>query len=256
MVWNPDQYLRFCEERSLPFHHLVTTVDHLEPSLVVDLGCGTGHLTITLLDRWPAARLIGIDSSKEMIGRARAVADSERLRFEVGEILDWQAPEPADLILANACFHWIEDQRTLFGHLVPQLAEQGVLAFQVPANHSEPSHTLLWELCSNPRWRCRLDGLPATGAREPQWYIDELSTRGLEVTTWQTTYFHLLEGQDPVLEWVRGTVLRPVLERLPEDRQATFLNAYAALLKDAYPDRDGTTVFPFTRTFVVATKSQ
>jgi trans-aconitate 2-methyltransferase len=256
MTWDPDLYLRFSEERSLPFHHLVASIGRLSPSIVIDLGCGTGHLTATLVDRWPATRVIGIDSSEQMIGRARAAADSERLRFEVGEILGWHSPQPVDLILANACFQWIEDHRRLFGHLVPQLAEQGVLAFQVPANHSEPSHSLLGELCSSPPWRDRLHGLPATNVREPRWYLEELGDRGFDVTSWQTTYFHVLEGEDPVLEWVRGTVLRPIVERLPDDRQGPFLNAYAALLKDAYPDRDGTTVFPFTRTFVVATRSE
>jgi len=255
MIWNPDQYLRFAEQRALPFHHLVAALELLEPASVVDLGCGTGELTATLLDRWPAARVTGVDSSEEMIDRARSREVVGRLRFEAADITRWQSPEPVDLMFSNACFHWVDDHRALFHHLLPQLAEKGVLALQVPANHTEASHTLLRELCSSPRWRDRLDGLPTTGVREAQWYIDELGGRGLGVTAWQTTYFHLLEGENPVLEWVRGTALRPILEGLPESHHAGLLDEYGALLRNAYPPRDGRTLFPFTRTFVVAAKT-
>jgi len=251
MLWDPNQYLRFAAERALPFRHLVAAVDHLEPSTVVDLGCGPGGLTATLLERWPKARITGIDTSEEMIGHARRRAVSGRLEFEVGEASTWNASESVDLMLANASFHWIDDHHHLFDHLLPMLADGGVFAFQVPANHTEPSHTLLGELCSSPRWSEWLDGLPTTGVREPEWYIEELSGSALEVTAWQTTFFHILKGDDSVLEWVRGTTLRPVIERLPEDEHAGFLDEYGALLRDAYPSRDGNTIYPFKRTFVV-----
>jgi trans-aconitate 2-methyltransferase len=253
--WDPDRYLRFAAERALPFHHLVASLRHLEPATVVDLGCGTGGLTATLLDRWPAAHIIGVDNSEEMIERARHEAVSGRLQFEVGDVSRWSASYAVDVMVANACFHWIEDHRTLFEHLLPQLAADGVLAFQVPANHTEPSHLLLRELCSSTRWRDRLDGLPSTGIQEPQWYIDDLGGRGLEVTAWLTTYYHALEGEDPVLEWVRGTTLRPILERLPEEDHEVFLGEYGELLRDAYPERGGKTVFPFKRIFVIAAKT-
>ncbi len=139
--------------------------------------------------------------------------------------------------------------------MLPQLTGRGVLAFQVPANHTEPSHTLLRELCSNPRRRNRLGGLPITGVRNPQWYNDELGDRGLEVTAWQTTYFHLLEGEDPVLEWVHGTALRPILAALPESEHQGFLGEYSESLRKAYPERGGKTVFPFKRIFVIAVKT-
>ncbi len=164
------------------------------------------------------------------------------------------ASEPVDLMLANACFHWIDDHRRLLDHLLPQLADGGVLAFQVPANHTEPSHTILGELCSSLRWRDQLEGIPRTEVHEPQWYLDELGARGHSVDAWQTTYFHVLEGDDPVLEWMRGTTLRPVLERLSEEEHGEFLEEYGVLLREAYPSHDGKTVFPFQRIFVVANK--
>jgi trans-aconitate 2-methyltransferase len=255
MSWDPDQYRRFSPERTLPFHHLVAAIGRLNPPIVVDLGCGTGELTSTLLERWPEVRIIGIDNSEEMIARGQSRAVPGRLQFEVADIGRWLAPVAVDLMISNACFHWINDHRSLFDHLLPQLAEDGVLAFQVAANHTEPSHTLLHRLCSSPRWRDRLDGLPTTGVREPQWYIDELGNRGLEVSAWQTTYFHLLDGDNPVLEWVRGTTLGPILERLPEAERDNFLEEYGALLREAYPARGGRTVFPFKRTFVIAVKA-
>jgi trans-aconitate 2-methyltransferase len=236
-------------------HHLVASIDHPAPEIVVDLGCGIGTLTATLLDRWPGATVVGIDSSAEMIEHAQGLAVPGKLRFEVADISAWRAREPVDLAIANASLHWIDDHRTLFDHLLPQMAADGVFAFQVPANHTEPSHTLLREHSSNQRWRDRLDGLPRTGVREPQWYLTELGVRGLDVTVWQTTFFHLLEGEDPVLEWVLGTTLRPILDRLQEHEQEEFLAEYRGLLAEAYPERDGTTVFPFRRTFVVARHS-
>ena len=251
MTWDPDRYLRFAIERSLPFHHLVAAIGELDPSVVVDLGCGPGLLTESLLERWPTAQIVGVDSSEEMIDHARRRKIQGRLRFEVADISCWRIPDPADLMISNACFHWIEDHRALFDHLLPQLADNGVLAFQVPANHSAPSHTLLRDLCSSPRWRDRLDGLPKTGVCEPLWYIDELGGRGLAVTAWQTTYYHILEGEEPVLEWLWGTTLRPILERLPEDQHEEFLAEYREPLREAYPARGGRTVFPFKRTFVV-----
>jgi trans-aconitate 2-methyltransferase len=252
--WNPKQYLRYSDERALPFRHLVAAIGHLEPRTVADLGCGPGGLTATLLERWPTAHIVGVDTSQEMIDHAQRREITGRLAFELGDARSWRAGQSVDLILSNACFHWIDDHRALFDHLAPQLADGGVLAFQVPANHAEPSHTLLRELCSNPRWSDRLDGLPRTGVREPWWYLAELGDRGLRVTVWQTTYFHLLEGKDPVLEWVRGTALRPVLERLRQEEHETFIGQYGALLRAAYPARDGRTLFPFKRTFVVSVK--
>lgn len=252
MSWDPERYLLYSGQRALPFRHLVAAVGHLTPEVVVDLGYGPGGLTASLLERWPCATVFGVDTSEEMIDRARHRQVDGHLSFEIGDARTWSAPRPVDLVVANACFHWIDDHRTLFDHLLPQLAVDGVLAFQVPANHTEPSHTILGELCSSLRWRDRLDGFPRTGTREPRWYLDELGSRGLHVDVWQTTYLHVLEGEDAVLEWVRGTTLRPILERLPEDECEEFLDDYRSRLREAYPSRGGETVFPFKRTFVVA----
>ncbi len=153
MTWDPEQYLLFSEERGLPFRHLLAALDHLAPASIVDLGCGSGALTTTLIERWPAAAITGIDASTKMIAHAKRRQIPGRLTFEIADATTWRSPRPVDLLLSNACFQWIDDHRTLFDHLLPQLAAGGTLAFQMPANHDAPSHSILRDLCSSPRWR-------------------------------------------------------------------------------------------------------
>ena len=255
MLWDPDQYLGFADERALPFHHLVGAIDHLRPQRVLDIGCGPGAMTATLLTRWPSATILGIDSSAEMIEHARRRGISVRLSFERADFETWKAHEPFDLVLSNACFQWIEDHAKLLDDLMTLMAEGATLAFQVPANHDRPSHTTLAELCSITRWRPLLGDAVTVNVESPDWYQEQLADRGFHPTVWQTTYFHRLDGDNPVLEWVKGSALRPVLERLDARQSDTFLGEYGERLRQAYPARDGVTVFPFTRTFVVATRT-
>ena len=254
MTWDPEQYLAYADERALPFRHLLAEVAHLKPARVLDAGCGPGALTATLLETWPEARIQGVDSSAEMIGLARRRAVTRRLTFELADLSSWSPAEPFDLILSNACFHWIEDHHRLIGHLESLMKSTATLAFQVPANHDQPSLMILDELWAEDPWRPFLDGPRPINVRSPDWYADQLDDRGFRVTAWQTTYFHRLEGKDPVLEWVKGTTLRPVLDRLDEARADALLEEYGARLRRTYPKRGGVTVFPFTRTFVVATR--
>jgi trans-aconitate 2-methyltransferase len=254
-TWNPQKYLQYADERALPFRHLIAAVDDLEPTSIVDLGCGPGGFTATLLAKWPSARIVGVDSSPQMIERATKRTVPSRLTFELCDLTTWIAPCQIDLVIANAVLHWIEDHASLLDHLADQLADSGVLAFQVPANHDAPSHRLLRDICVSRRWRSKLAGHPRTGVREAKWYIDTLSHMGLAVTAWQTTYFHRLTGDDPVLEWVRGTTLRPILDRLDGEEQDELVAQYGAALRAAYPSHGGVTSFPFTRTFVIARKN-
>jgi len=252
MPWDPDQYLTFADERALPFHHLVAAVAHLGPKRVLDIGCGPGALTATLLERWPAADILGIDSSAEMIELACRRSVPDRLAFELADITVWTPDSRFDMVVSNACLHWIPDHRRLLPRLVSMLTDQGTLAFQVPANHDQPSHRLLLDLCNSETWRGLLADAIQIHVREPDWYATELAKLHFEPTVWQTTYLHRLTGDDPVLDWVRGTTLRPVLDRLDDEQTDAVLREYGARLREAYPRHDGVTVFPFTRTFVVA----
>jgi trans-aconitate 2-methyltransferase len=252
-TWDPATYLQFSDERSRPFHELVNRIGAADPRCIVDLGCGPGQLTATLAVRWPSAHIQGIDSSPEMIAEARS-HETDRVRFAIGDVTSWQAREPVDVLISNATLQWVPNHRTLLPHLVDALSADGWLAVQVPGNFRAPTHALLAQLCALPRWADRVgDAAPRPDAvLEPAGYFDVLTGAGLAADVWETTYLHVLTGEDPVLAWVRGTVLRPVLARLDEDDADELTEAYAAALREAYPCRpDGTTVLPFRRVFAV-----
>jgi trans-aconitate 2-methyltransferase len=251
-MWDPDQYLRFAGERARPFFDLVAAISHPDPATVVDLGCGPGGLTATLTERWPDARIVGIDRSAEMIARARHHAIAGRLTFMEGDVSTWQESRPVDVVLSNACFHWVPDHHGLLDRLISQLAPGGVLAFQVPDNSAEPSHCLLRQLVMNAKWSDRLAQAPAPAVAEADWYVRYLAGRGLRVNAWETTYHHILQGPHAVLEWVRGTTLRPLLELLSAEQAERFLSAYGELLEQVYPQQKLGTIFRFHRIFVVA----
>jgi trans-aconitate 2-methyltransferase len=255
MQWDPAQYARFSDERSRAFFDLVGQIGAEQPGQVVDLGCGSGELTATLALRWRAATIRGLDASAEMIERAAAVAGG-RLSFALADAADFNA-SGVDVLISNALLQWLPGHQALLSRWAGQLAAGGWLAFQVPANFGSPSHRLMRELADSARWRDRLAGVLRHGdaVAEPADYLKVLADSGLRVNAWQTSYLHVLSGDDPVLEWVRGSGLRPVLQALAEDEAAEFTAEYAALLRQAYPPGPFGTVFPFLRTFVVASKS-
>jgi trans-aconitate 2-methyltransferase len=251
-MWDAEQYLRFETERARPFFDLVAAVDHPHPRAAADLGCGPGGLTATLLGRWPEAVIWGVDSSDEMIDHARRRAVIDRLRFERSDVASWRAPGPLDVIISNACFQWIPDHDRLMDHLTGQLAAGGILAFQVPNNFREPSHTIVWEVMEEAAWHERIGHVDRAAIEPPEWYIEALTDRGLDVTVWEITYYHLLGGDDPVVEWLAGTTLRPVLAALDDDELSAFLAECSKRLADAYTSSKAGTIFPFRRIFVVA----
>jgi trans-aconitate 2-methyltransferase len=247
--WDPEQYQVYADERGRPFVDLVARVAATDPRRVVDLGCGPGTLTAMLARRWPAADVLGLDSSPAMI--AEAVA-GERLRFEIGDLRDWRPEEPVDVLVSNATLQWLPDHLDLLEGLVGRLAPGGWLAFQVPGNHDQPSHALLHELARDARFASYTAGVARPRSHDPAVYAERLRDLGLRVDAWETTYLHLLAGEDPVFAWISGTGARPTLQALPDDLRATFVAEYRALLRDAYPPgRHGTTL-PFRRIFVVA----
>ncbi len=253
MRWDPAQYVRFADERARPFHELLARVGAEEPRRVVDLGCGPGTLTAALARRWPTADVVGIDSSPEMIGEANALA-GERLSFTLGRVEEWHPGVRPDVVISNAALQWVPRHRELLRDWARALRPDGWLAFQVPANFGAPSHVLMRELAGSSRWRSRLDGVlrHEDAVAAPERYAALLLDAGLAADVWQTSYLHVLSGEDPVLEWVRGTGLRPVLQALAPDEAGEFEVEYARLLRQAYPPRAGVTLFSFARTFAVA----
>ena len=255
--WDPAVYLRYAGERARPFIDLLSRVHTEVPATVVDLGCGEGTMTATLADRWPGARVTGVDSSREMLTAAETSAVPGRVEFTAGDVRDWNPDGPVDVVVSNAVLHWVPGHESLLSRWAEWLRPGGWVAVQVPGNFRSPTHALLADLCRSPRWSSRLaDAAPRPDTvLEPSGYFDVLAGAGLSPDVWETTYLHVLTGTDPVLTWVRSTVLRPVLARLPEDAAAEFTAEYAAALRGAYPERpDGTTLLPFRRVFAVASR--
>jgi trans-aconitate 2-methyltransferase len=250
-VWDPDTYLEFADERSRPFVDLLSRVPAVEPTVVVDLGCGPGQLTASLADRWPHAQIVGLDSSPEMIMQAAQLAGPQ-LRFQLQDLRDWRPETSVDVIISNATLQWIPEHRDLLQSLVTSLASDGWLAFQVPGNFDEPSHRLLRQLSADPRYAPLLTDVAWPSAANAASYLDDLVRLGCSVDAWETTYLHILSGPHPVFRWISGTGARPVLHALPEERRGQFISEYQELLNNAYPTRPYGTVLPFRRIFVVA----
>ena len=263
-MWDPGRYRQFGAERSRPFYELVSRIDAAEPAFVADLGCGPGELTADLCQRWPGADVLGVDSSAEMIEAAEAVAASlpqtslaprsrGRLRFELADVTGWEPDRPVDVIVSNAMLQWLPEHEKLLPRWVSQLAPGGWLAFAVPGNFDQPAHGLLRELAASPRWRDALSGVAFNRqAADPAEYLDLLAREGCAVDAWETTYLHVLDGDDPVLRWYQGTGLRPVIAALDDEAAAELMAEYGALLRERYPRRPYGTVLPFRRVFVVA----
>ncbi|GGQ93903.1 methyltransferase domain-containing protein [Deinococcus ruber] len=253
-MWNPATYLQFQAERDRPFFDLLGQVAmQAAPQTVLDLGCGTGHLTAALAQRWPSAQVTGIDSSAEMLAQAPALPN---LRFVQADLSSWTPPHAPDLLVSNAALQWLPDHDRLIPRLAALVAPGGTFAFQVPGNFDAPSHKLLEEVRGSRRWREQLGASERDKATlasfGPERYTALLTACGFRVNAWETTYLHVLPGPDAVLNWVRGTALRPVLNRLNAHDAAEFEAEYAAQLREAYPVQPYGTPFPFRRIFVVA----
>jgi trans-aconitate 2-methyltransferase len=258
-TWDPALYLAFAAERARPFADLVDRITVPEPALVTDLGCGPGNVTATLLDRWPGARVHGVDSSPEMIAKAARLS-RPGLRFEVGEIETWRPEAPVDVIVSNAALQWVPSHVRLLPAWVDALTPGGALAFQVPANAGGEAARIFRTVARRPRFTDRVGpvaeglGPSATGgvARPSGEYVDILARLGCRVDAWDTTYQHVLPGDDPVLEWYSGTGLRPYLDALDAARRDEFRAEVAGELRTAFPRQPYGTVLPFNRTFVIA----
>ena len=253
MAWDPGQYLKFADHRLRPAIDLLNRIDMAEPVEVVDLGAGAGNVTRLLKLRWPGARITGVDASKEMLEKAAAAAPE--IAWQLADLGTWGPERPADIIYSNAALHWLEGHDKMLPALFSSLAPGGVLAVQMPRNFSAPSHTSMAEAARSGPWRAKLEPLlRPSPTRDPAIYYDLLAPRAAGLDIWETEYLQVLEGENPVKEWTKGTWLKPLLDALAEPERSGFEAAYAALVARAYPRRaDGRTLFPFRRLFIIAT---
>lgn len=248
--WNPSLYLQYATERSRPAAELLSRVALENVRSVVDLGCGPGNITALLHQRWPTAKTTGVDSSPAMLNEARnALPDCY---FIEADISQFQPEHPVDLLYANASLQWVPDHYELFPHLVSQLSHNGVLAVQMPDNWLEPTHVLMREVAYEQdypdRGRAPLPGVHA--------YYDILTEAGCDVDIWRTTYYHIMDSHQAIIDWVSSTGLRPWLQDLSESEQRHYLARYHELLQDQYPlQENGNILLAFPRLFIVARRN-
>lgn len=255
-TWDPQRYLTYADERGRPFVELVARIPADDPGRVVDLGCGPGNLTALLRERWPGARVAGVDSSPEMIERARR--DVPGIGFEVADLRDWVASgdDVVDVLVSNATLQWIPGHLELLPALASRVRPGGVLAFQVPGNFGEPSHVLRDELAAEEPYAPHTAGVAVPHAHDAATYLRALADLGCDVDAWETTYLHVLDARhdpDPVFTWISGTGARPTLQALPDDLRPAFEAELKRRLRAAYPATADGVVMPFRRVFVVAT---
>lgn len=251
--WDARLYTRFEDERTRPARDLLARVPLEAPRLIVDLGCGPGNSTQLLVERFPQAGLVGLDSSADMIAAARRRLPS--IAFQIADIALFQPERPVDLLFANAVLQWAPDHSTLLPRLVETLAPGGALAVQMPNNLDEPSHVLMREAASMGPWSTKLADAAASRASIGSFedYYDLLSDAGCDVDLWQTAYVHPLDGAGAIVAWLQATGLRPFLDPLDADEQTAFLQTYEGLVARAYPRRrDGKVLLRFPRLFIVA----
>lgn len=267
MAWNPQQYLKFADERLRPGFDLLAQINDLPEGPLFDLGCGPGAHARAIAARWPNRPMTGVDNSAAML--AEAAKDDATgpgpIAWVNADIATWRAPAPAALIYSNATLHWLTGHAQLFPRLFAMLVKGGVLAVQMPRNFDNPSQSLLRETAAEGPWAATLAPLFAPDCptpsllrpdpvAPPEFYYDLLAPRakgGIEL--WETEYVHQLRGDNAVLEWMRGTTLRPVLDALNETLRAAFLDAYAQRLAAVFKRReDGKTLLKFRRLFLMA----
>jgi trans-aconitate 2-methyltransferase len=252
--WDANLYLRFARERTQPAIDLISRIALPEPKRIVDLGCGPGNSTAMLRERWPAAEVTGLDNSREMIVAA-SQAHPDWI-WIAHDIATWKAAAPFDLVFSNAALHWVPNHRELMPRLLMQAGSQeGVLAVQMPAHFQSPVHELMLEIAHNGAWRHEmLAAVQAIKVERPAFYYDVLQPHVSKLDLWETEYIHLMDSPAAILEWMRGTGLRPFLEALNSAQQkCRFEQLFLAGLKTAYPpQKDGRILFPFRRLFLVA----
>ncbi|MHA2502926.1 MAG: methyltransferase domain-containing protein [Candidatus Kariarchaeaceae archaeon] len=251
--WNVTQYELYENERLRPALDLLNAIP-ITPSKIVDVGCGTGNVTAIMKDRWPAATVLGFDSSPSMIEKARSGRDD--IIWDQKQIEEWVPEEKYDLIFSNAVYHWLPDHPRLFERLFSYLSDGGVFAAQMPNNFDLPTHTTIEEVARENTWSIDLEpkllGRPVGSTQQ---YYDIFQPLASTINLWETHYTHVLSGDDPVTEWIKGSALRPILDTLDEEEKSLFLSRYRERIEQAYPKQtDGKTLLTYRRTFIVAIK--
>jgi trans-aconitate 2-methyltransferase len=255
MSWSSEQYSKFENERNRPIKDLLNSIPVQKVSKAVDIGCGPGNSTEILQAKFPGAKITGMDSSENMIDAARKRLPG--IEFEVEDISTWKGDGPYDIILSNAALQWVPDHVSLFPGLVRKLASGGCLAVQMPDNLDEPAQRLMRDTAANGPWAAKLKEASSkrVARQSAEWYYELLHDKVSHLDIWRTTYYHSLAGgASGIVEWFKGTGLRPFLDPLNEDERKAFIAQYEQAISLAYlANGDGSVLLPFPRLFIIAT---
>jgi trans-aconitate 2-methyltransferase len=253
--WSSEQYLKFADERTRAARDLLAQVPLADPQLIYDLGCGPGNSTELLIEKYEQARVIGVDSSPDMLAKARKTYP--KASFIEGNLATWQPVEKADVLFANAVFQWVPDHVHVLQRLLRGLPKGGVLAVQMPDNLNEPSHVAMRETALAGSWAQKLKSLGRVRDQlpSPQAYYNELKPDAARIDIWHTIYNHPLDGAQGIVEWVKGTGLRPYIDPLDDAERKAYLALYLERIAKAYPAaNDGKVLLRFPRLFLVCVK--
>ncbi len=252
-IWDANQYLKFENKRLRPALELLDRIPLEYPKKILDLGCGTGNVTKIISEKWQDAEVIGLDSSEQMLEKAKNL--SQKVTWQLQDINSWNPNENYNLIYSNATLHWIKNHEDIFNRLISRINENGFLAIQMPKNQMKPSHSLMKDVLvdlnlSSEEFR---NTLWQKAVEEPSFYYDLLAQKVKMIDIWTTTYHQIMEGENPIYDWVKSTGLRPILNNLDKEEKEIFIPEYQKRLRIAYPkQKDGKTIFPLTRLFIVA----
>jgi trans-aconitate 2-methyltransferase len=245
MPWSPSQYLKFEDERTRPPRELLARVPLDRPASVIDLGCGPGNSTELLVERYGAAIVSGVDNDPAMLAAARKRLPSTS--FLEADVATWLPATSVSLLFSNATFQWVPNHLAVLGRLMDALEPGGVLAVQMPDNVHEPSHQLMEDL---------LTGAGREPLPQPEAYYDALHRKAAHIDIWHTHYYHVLKDAAAIVEWFKGSALRPYLEGLDAQKRAAFEAEYLSRISKAYPPMaDGRVLLRFPRLFIVAVRS-
>jgi trans-aconitate 2-methyltransferase len=251
--WNASLYLRFERERTQPSRDLLARIAIDQPEEIIDLGCGPGNSAAILRERWPSAKIVGVDNSPAMLEQAKKTDPKTEWRCE--DIGEWRSPSEVDLIFANATLHWLPDHGSLLKLLNQQLKPGGILAFQVPTLYDQPATTAIREVSALEAWKIYAPKSFPT-VHPPSVYYDYLASEVGSIDLWETTYYHQLPDHTAIIDWYRSAGLRPYLEALPDEAaRQEFQQQLLERFRNVFPRREnGDVLLPFRRLFVVTTR--
>ena len=253
--WNPEQYLKYKSERTRPSMDLVSRIKIKTPRNIIDIGCGPGNSTQILLQRWPSAKIVGLDHSEEMIKKARQ--DYPRQKWLTADVSLFESDILYCIVFSNACLHWVPHHDVVIPRLFEFVRDRGAIAVQVPSNHKSPLHKALVSVSSDKKWHRYTKGCERLlHHHPPQYYYELLTPIASSVDLWETIYYHILPSHEGLIEWSKGTAMKPYLDRLPDEgKRNRFEREVLAGCKDAYKvQKDGSIIYPFKRLFFIAYK--